>query len=333
MYDIKYKIRVSYKTYVALVNDMYAFNFCKENGIPNKNKFYTSLIDGFYSNINKRKNKIFEHISNSLVTYIKDENTLIAIAEELYTKINEVFHSDINTHYHSFDIYINHNKNNSKMFEYIEQNELANETMSEFIRNIFNEYISLPSYEREKILYNNNYNDIVSAINNNLTLKIVNTRNATIILEPYIIVPSYEDTYNYLIGKNISSKNKTFFSIKLSRIKKVTLINKKSNFTYDEIKKINHQLEDGHEFLCDETIKSVIKLDSSGVKQFNACYKDRPLPINIDKNTGEYTFESDMNKLFLYFRQFGRHAKIISPDKLKNKINKFHKEAIDDIDY
>lgn len=74
-------------------------------------------------------------------------------------------------------------------------------------------------------------------------------------------------------------------------------------------------------------------MDSSGVKQFDACYKDRPLPINIDKNTGEYTFESDMNKLFLYFRQFGRHAKIISPDKLKNKINKFHKEAIDDIDY
>lgn len=49
-----------------------------------------------------------------------------------------------------------------------------------------------------------------------------------------------------------------------------------------------------------------------------------------DDETCEYIFDTDLNKLYLYLLQFGRHVKIIEPKKLKNKLNNFHRLAIDE---
>ena len=50
---------------------------------------------------------------------------------------------------------------------------------------------------------------------------------------------------------------------------------------------------------------------------------------NIKNLPGEYIFDTDLNKLYLYLLQFGRHAKVIEPIELKNKLNNFHMQAID----
>ena len=51
-------------------------------------------------------------------------------------------------------------------FSYIEEYLLKNYTLSEFFRNLFSSYCSLPQDEREKIIFKKQYDTLVKAINN-----------------------------------------------------------------------------------------------------------------------------------------------------------------------
>lgn len=329
MAKTKYKIRLSFTTYYTLLNDMYTFNFIKENGDPNQNNFYNTLISSYYNNLKSRYNEINDYIFNELYSHIKDKNKISKIANSLNTKINEIYHSDFNYKYHNFDIYIYPTKDTASMYDEIENNELKIESMSEFIRNLFNEYAKAPSYERESCLYLNHIIKIKKAISNQNVIIIRNTRDAEIHLKPFSIIPSREETYNYIVGITVNNKSNVNFSIKLSKIKSVTILKQYFSFNQEELENFKFQLQDGPEFLCNETNHAIIKFSKEGVKKFKACYKDRPVPTNINDETGEYIFDTDLNKLYLYLLQFGRHAKVIEPIELKNKLNNFHMQAID----
>lgn len=326
----KYKIRLSGLTYYTLRDDMYAFNFTKNNGEPNQNNFYNKLISGFYNNLKHREAALNGYICEELSTYINDKNELATIANNLNTKINEIYHSDFNSKYHNFEIYIYPTKETIPMYDEIENNALNNESMSEFIRNLFNEYIKAPFFERERCLYWNHIVKIKEAISEQKVILIKNTRDTEIYLEPLNIFPSAEETYNYVVGKNITNNSNTNFSIKLSRIKSITILNKYFEFSQEDFIKFRNQLQDGPEFMCKETSHAVVKFSKEGIKKFDSCYKDRPVPTDYDDETGEYIFDTDLNKLYLYLLQFGRHVKIIKPKELKNKLNSFHRLAIDE---
>lgn len=326
----KYKIRLSALTYHTLRDDMYAFNFTKNNGEPNQNKFYNTLIKGFYSNLKYRHAEISSYLFKELSPYIKDKNKLSSISYNLNTKINEIYHSDFYSKYHYYEIYIYPTIETTSMYDEIENNELKNESMSEFIRNLFNEYVKVPFFERERCLYWNHIIKIREAIDNHNVILIKNTRDTEIYLEPLNIFPSAEETYNYVVGKNITNNSNTNFSIKLSRIKSITILNQYYSFSQEDFEKFKNQLQDGPEFMCKETSHAVVKFSKEGIKKFDSCYKDRPVPTDYDDETGEYIFDTDLNKLYLYLLQFGRHVKIIEPKELKNKLNSFHRLAIDE---
>lgn len=326
----KYKIRLSGLTYYSLRDDMYAFNFIKENGMPNQNNFYNKLISGFYSNFKYRQSALNDYICNELSFYVKYENKLVSIADNLNTKINEIYHSDFNSKYHNFEIYIYPTKETIPMYDEIENNALNKESMSEFIRNLLNEYVKAPFFERERCLYWNHIVKIKEAISEQKVILIKNTRNTEIYLQPLDIFPSAEETYNYVVGKNITNNSNANFSIKLSRIKSITILNKYYNFSREDYENFKLQLLNGPEFMCKETKHAVVKFSKEGIKKFDSCYKDRPVPTDYNDETGEYIFDTNLNKLYLYLLQFVRHVKIIEPKELKNKLNSFHKLAIDE---
>ncbi len=328
----KYKIRLSGLTYYTLRDDMYSFNFTRENGVPNQNDFYNKLISGFYNNLKYRQTSLNDYICSELLNYIKDKNKLISIANNLNTKINEIYHSDFNSKYHNFEIYIYPTKETIPMYDEIENNALNNETMSEFIRNLFNEYVKAPFFERERCLYCNHIVTIKEAISKRNVILIKSKSNTEIYLQPLNIFYSAEETYNYVVGKNITNNSNTNFSIKLSRIKSITILNKYYSFTQEDLEKFRNQLQDGPEFMCKDTKHAVVKFTKEGIKKFDSCYKDRPVPTDYNDETGEYIFDTDLNKLYLYLIQFGRHVKIIEPKELKNKLNSFHRLAIDEDD-
>lgn len=326
----KYKIRLSSTTYYTLKNDMFAFNFIRENGEPNQNHFYNTLINGFYHNFKYRYSEINTFLFKELSNYIEDKNRLTSIAHSLNTRINELYHSDFNYKYHRYEIYIYPTKETSAMYDEIEKNQLESESMSEFIRNLFNEYSKSPSFERERCLYWNHIVKIRTAISDQKVILIKTNRDTEILLAPLDIIPSVEETFNYVVGKNRTNNSNTNISIRLSKIDSIIILNLYYSFTQKEIEEFRKQLKDGPEFMCKETKQAIVKFSKEGIKKFDSCYKDRPVPTDYNDETGEYRFDTDLNKLYLYLLQFGRHVKIIEPKELKNKLNNFHKSAIDE---
>jgi len=81
MAKTKYKIRLSFTTYYTLLNDMYTFNFIKENGDPNQNNFYNTLISSYYNNLKYRYTKlmIIFLMSSILTLKIKTKSVKLPI--------------------------------------------------------------------------------------------------------------------------------------------------------------------------------------------------------------------------------------------------------------
>ena len=114
----------------------------------------------------------------------------------------------------------------------------------------------------------------------------------------------------------------------ISKIKSVIISNQQYDLSKIELNEIQEQLNNGPEFMSKENTHAVIQFTKYGIKRFKACYKDRPVPTLI-RDEGIYIFDADINKLFLYLIQFGKHIKVIEPIELKEKLIKFYKEAIE----
>lgn len=218
------------------------------------------------------------------------------------------------------------------MYDYIENNELKNVTMSEFIRNLFNEYVKSPSFERERCLYWKHIQTLREVFDSLNKLKVKTIGGTEYKLSPFSYQESYGEQFNYVVGKIETKNGYTNISLKLSKIESLIKINEYCDFSKEEIDNLLNQLADGPEFICKDTTHAVVKFDKAGIKKYEACYKDRPVPTDYNDNTGEYIFDTDINKLFFYLIQFGKHVKIIEPISLKDKLKAFYSEALKSIE-
>lgn len=324
----KYKIRISKDTYYSLYSDMTLFNFYKANGTLNQNKFFNTLITGFSSNLKYRKEQLGKQVEETLKKHIHNKNTLSQVTEELNTMINKIQFSDTNTKYHSEEIYITPTNETKKMYDYIEANELKDISMSEFIRNLLIEYTNSPIYERERCLYWDNILSIHDAINMKQVILLKSNKGTQTQLLPYVIALSKEGTFNYVVG--IDASDSSVFSLKISNIQSITLISRYYDFKDEEIEKLEEALEFGAEYICKNAKHAIIRFDDIGFKIFEATSQRRPDPSDFNCETNEMIFDMDLEQLFEYLLQFGKHAKVIEPLELKTMLNNFHKEAIDE---
>lgn len=324
----KYKIRISFATYYALLDDMYNFDYLHNDGTPNKNYFFNTLIQGFYSNYKKRRENVEGLIKKYINVKGKNKVEYENLIKTITLNLNKLYYSDFHYRYHNTSIFIYPSNGTKELFDEIEINELSDESMSEFIRNLLNEYISIPFFERERCLYWNQFVKIEKAIENNKIIYMYLKDNTKIEMIPVGIFTSIEEKYNYVVGKMKTSKGLINFSIKLSKIKSVIISNQQYDLSKTELNEIQEQLNNGPEFMSKENTHAVIQFTKYGIKRFKACYKDRPVPTLI-RDEGIYIFDADINKLFLYLIQFGKHIKVIEPIELKEKLIKFYKEAIE----
>lgn len=227
-------------------------------------------------------------------------------------------------------IYIQTTKESAKLFDKIETNSLNNETLSEFIRNLLHEYILEPQYQRERCLFWDNYIEIQEAIELSKEIIVTTNNSVTTRLRPFGSFISNNQTHNYIVGLVVTEKKTFIKSIKLCKIKSVTITDKYFSFSKNEISIFEDQLAHGPELIGESLNHIVVQFDKSGIKKYETFKTGRPLCTEYDDETGVYVFDCDETKLFNYLKQFGKHVKIKSPERLKNKLNKFHKDAIDE---
>ena len=199
---------------------------------------------------------------------------------------------------------------------------LRDSSLSQYLKDMFTSYLSIPRSEREAIIFKDAYENIETALKEHRILTFTNTTSAekhTFSVEPYVIAPSKEEQCNYLLCMDRASRRpKTF---RISRMRSVFVT--KYEFPVNEATKKELQekaIRSPHSVSL--TVHAVIRLNNTGIRKFKTVTKNRPIVSEIDGNL--YHFDWPELQLEEYFKRFGKDALVIEPASLKQKIRKFY---------
>ena len=218
------------------------------------------------------------------------------------------------------------NKENFNNYEEIfgmqDSNSKEKLSDSEIIRNALAYYITLSEYRREQLIYQEEIDIIERAIKNNRTISI-KYQEARRIIEPYFLVNSKEESFNYVYG--FCHKNKSYISYRLSNLSEISERKEKQVMKEELLKekgkdylknlRINYD-----PFLSYEKIVK-IKFTEGGDKLFEIIHYNRPKVLARTSN-GEMLVECSERKAIAYFSQFMDEVEILEPLELRKEFKR-----------
>ncbi len=313
----KIKITINKNVYNTLIKDCENFGFYKNETELNKNLFFNTIILNYYDYFSSNEKTFKESIAKTLNGKINgDENEVIDKLLEVIRK-SEYYKDDKEKEI----INLKPTKITEKTIINIENNLSLYVSLASYYRNLFTSYSNLKQNYRELIIFKENYNLILEAIKTDKQVNIVLTNdhiinNASI----YKISHSREELYNYIL---IFSNNVTQ-TLRLAKIKYVTLTNLKRDISLDAIALFEKQIKYGIEypFLSNNEEPVIVRLNDKGLKLYKKLYLYRPTPDKIEGN--DYYFYCSHNQVVHYFKRFGSNAIIISPNDLYVQMKNYY---------
>ncbi len=316
----KYKIYLSEDTKNRLINDAEFFEFTKKDETVNLNAFLKTLIVNYFDR--------YRHDSEKLLSNIKQDLTSInAISDRDAAKLAEkivstYIKSDQSTSGQTSAITLTVSGESYEIIRIIEYNMLRGSSLSQYIKDMFNSYLSIPRSEREAIIFKDTYENLTKALREHKVLTFTNTtanERHTFSVEPYIIAPSKEEECNYLLCKDRASRRpKTF---RISRLRSIFVTSMEFPIDPELQKELQIKaIRSPHSVSL--PVNAVVRLTKFGVKKFKTVTKNRPIVSKIEGDL--YYFEWPELQLEEYFKRFGRDAIVLEPASLKDKIKRFY---------
>ena len=316
----KYKIYLSDDTRSRLINDAELFEFTKKDESVNLNAFLKTLIVNYFDQYRHDSENLLRDIRLDLtsITAISDKDAAILADKIISTYIkNDQFQSrqtsavTLTVSGASYDI-----------IKIIENNMLKDTSLSQYLKDMFNSYLSIPRSEREAIIFKDTYEDITKALKEHRILSFTNTSTGeshAFLVEPYVIAPSKEEQCNYLLCKDRASRKPRTFRI--SRLRSVFVT--ADTFPVDTtIQKELQEKAIRSPHSVSLPVHAVVRLNQYGVRKFKVITKNRPIVSRIEGDL--YYFDWPELQLEEYFKRFGRDAIVLEPASLKEKIKKFY---------
>lgn len=208
-------------------------------------------------------------------------------------------------------------------------NDFTSEAQNSFCNDIIEEYSQMNFSTREKIILRDKIAVIERAIKHNNLIQYTKGDGTKKTVSPYKIVVEPDTQYNYLIISNEDNGGKPG-SIRLCMMNEITELRQKRKI---DAKSMEQELSDRNiAYLKNEEIEVEIGLTKNGEDIYSRVIPNRPKLISKDKEkTGDYRiyrFKCTEFQAKVYFNSFGKEAKIISPESLKEEIKKFYEEAL-----
>lgn len=316
----KIKISVSKSTYDILIKDCENFNFLKSSNELNKNLFLNTLIVNYYEKFSAEKETFKEKLLKVINEHV-DENQL-ELLDKIINTISKEENDDANKK--SEVINLKPTKLSEKDILFIENNLIGNNSISSYYRNLFTSYAHIPQNYREQIIFKDIYETLLDSINKErkvcLTLKNNDVINKVSV---YKIESSKEELFNYVLINN----DHFSMTLRLSKIKYVTLLNEKRYITDKSATMFNKQIFYGvqHPFYRHNEESVVVKMSERGKEMFKKIYIYRPVPEKIENDL--YYFNCSHAQITYYFKRFGADAMIIYPIELTEKMKSYYFKA------
>ncbi|MCR4997135.1 MAG: WYL domain-containing protein [Butyrivibrio sp.] len=316
----KYKIYLSDDTRSRLINDAELFEFTKKDESVNLNSFLKTLIVNYFDRYRHDSENLLANIKHDLtsITSISDKDAALLADKIVSTYIKtDSLQSSKNS-----ALTLTVSGSSYEILKIIENNMLKDTSLSHYLKDMFNSYLSIPRSERETIIFKDTYEDISKALREHRIISFTTTSSGDNIayhVEPYVIAPSKEEQCNYLLCKDINSRIPRTFRI--SRLRSVFVTSDTFTVDSDMQKELQEKaIRSPHSVSL--TVQAVVRLNKYGVKKFKVITKNRPIVSKIEGDL--YYFDWPELQLEEYFKRFGKDAKVIKPASLKEKIKKFY---------
>ncbi len=320
----KYKIYLSEDTRSRLINDAELFEFTKKDETVNLNAFLKVLIVNYFDQYRRDSEALLNSIMADLtgMTSISDKDASL-LADKIvstYIKSDKVSNSK------NIAVTLTVSGSSYDIIRIIENNMLRDTSLSQYLKDMFNSYLSIPRDRREAIIFKDTYEDIEKALKTHHIMTFTTTsseRDHSFTVEPYFIAPSKEEQCNYLLCRDIRSQTPRTFRI--SRIR--------SAFVTSDIFEIDENLQKELQekavrspHSVSATVSAVVKLNKYGKRMFKVITKNRPIVSKIEGDL--YYFDWPELQLEDYFKRLGRNAVVIKPASLKEKLRKYYYYAL-----
>ena len=211
----------------------------------------------------------------------------------------------------------------------------------DYLSKMMEEYALLPYAVREKICFNEVYDQMNDYIKNKTPFKYKNG-NEEIVLLPYRIICSKVVPYSYVLFRRWSvsqtkQDKKDIFAVK--RLSGIDL-KKMSKDTYyneyvlspEEERQINQRLKERDVSFFENSVENIkVKLSPRGIKDYYLRVNLRPKYTEIKDCEDGYkifSFRCSKSQAEFYFLRFGADAEILEPKDLRKKFKKHYEKAM-----
>ena len=189
------------------------------------------------------------------------------------------------------------------------------DTQAVLFRSLFYTYINYPADRREIIIYNDIYNSLIEAINQNRQIR-VKYNGKFRVIEPFFISSTKEERFNYACC--YCYKNEKVVNYRLSNIEKIIESkNPQKNRNEEKIEEYKKNFDPYLSF----NKKVKIKLTKEGIRLYG---KFTFTPEILEKFSNEtenegaiYIVEASSLKAKLFFPQFMDEVEVLEPVELR----------------
>lgn len=201
-----------------------------------------------------------------------------------------------------------------------------------YLKAVLEEFFHMPESEREKVFFLDRFNIINKAIKEKRQLEIM-TAGHVFQVEPFEVIADSDQRYTYLAGisrfKGEDITKACVYPFRISRIDRLYITNSNFNLSKEQRRYIAEEIaKKGIAYLGNDIENIVIKLSEAGQKMYDQIISQRPVAINIDKESGIYKFNCSQLQIIHYFLKFGADAVILEPEELKYKFQEHYKNAL-----
>ncbi len=180
---------------------------------------------------------------------------------------------------------------------------------AEFWKRVLYNYIDMPKYKRELIVFQDIVNQIEYSIKKNIKIE-AKYKGEVVILEPYFIKYAGGESRNYLHA--YSEKDKDYKNYRLTSIRILRILEEKQKYNN---KKYIDEIKNNFDPFLSYGCETKVKLTETGIEHYNKVMINRP---EIKKIEGDiYTFHCSTENAKIYFPHFLDNAEILEPVELR----------------
>lgn len=362
--ELKQHINLSENAWLIIDEDIKIFFETKEK--ESFSGFLNRVFKNFYQKANatinlrciEKKEELAKLYSSSEFSNITKDTIALFINKYLKLYENELTTNALsyqNGHGEKFRI----NKENLEILRESLEASHYNGTIGLYLKAIFEEYATKPSYIREQIFFNEIINKIQLATLKEKKLKISlvdsvsNNYNSKyskkFLVSPYCIIQDKTNSFNYLIGyaeqiketveldengkqhKTSSYGQKQPSCFRISRINKIDIqVSMGAHISKEKADELKDMLiKRTPMYMTSEPLTIKVKFTDKGLEFFKRQLYMRPQFYTVDeKDKHIYIFNCTEVQAINYFFKFGKDAVIIEPTSLKEKFKVRYERAL-----